>query len=146
MTIRPARSGDAAALSILEADLFTAANYPLSRASFYYHIRHNLLFVAETEQGEIAGYALALIRRRKAKLYSLGTAPHYRGQGVGGALLESMIKELNERGFKEVVLEVRCDNTGAVTLYERYGFIIVNRLDAFYRDGCDAYLMERTNA
>jgi len=38
-------------------------------------------------------------------------------------------------------LEVRCSNNDAVKLYEKLGFIIKQKLQTYYRDGEDAYLM-----
>jgi ribosomal-protein-alanine N-acetyltransferase len=146
MKIRQARPSDSAKLSALEEELFGVENYPLSRRSFYYHIRHNLLYVAETDDGAIAGYILALIRRRDPKLYSLGVAKAYRGSGLAALLMETMFKALTSRGFKRTLLEVRCDNARAIALYREFGFSVVKELKAFYRDGCDAYLMEVTHA
>ncbi|MCJ7765115.1 MAG: ribosomal protein S18-alanine N-acetyltransferase [Thiovulaceae bacterium] len=146
MKIRQARPSDSAKLSALEKELFGVENYPLSRRSFYYHIRHNLLYVAETDEGSIAGYILALIRRRNAKLYSLGIDKSYRSSGVAKLLMEEMLKELTSLGFKRTLLEVRCDNTRAIALYRGFGFSVIKELKAFYRDGCDAYLMEVTHA
>ncbi len=146
MKIRQALSSDAGKLHALEEELFSAENFPLSHRSFYYHIRHNLLYVAETQEGDIAGYALALIQRRDAKLYSLGVAPSCRGKGLSGLLLEQILHQLVLLGFKRTLLEVRCDNTQAIVLYRKFGFSITKQLDAFYRDGCDAYLMETEHA
>jgi ribosomal-protein-alanine N-acetyltransferase len=146
MKIRQARPSDSAKLSALEEELFGVANYPLSRRSFYYHIRHNLLFVAETDEGAVAGYILALVRRRNAKLYSLGIGTSYRGSGTAKLLMDRMLKELTSRGFKHTLLEVRCDNIQAIALYRTFGFSVTKQLTAFYRDGCDAYLMEAEHA
>ncbi len=142
MRLRPAVASDAKALEALENSLFAQENFPLSRHSFYYHIRHNLLFVAETENAEIIGYILALVRRRDAKLYSLGVAPEQRGCGISQLLMQQMLESLREKGFRRVLLEVRCDNSRAIDLYRRFGFSVAKTLKAFYRDGCDAYLME----
>lgn len=146
MKIRQALSSDTARLSALEKQLFTADNYPLSRRSFYYHIRNNLLLVAETDEAEIAGYTLALTRRRDAKLYSIGIAHDYRGQGIAGMLMKATLETLEQKDFKRIMLEVRCDNLEALALYKRFGFVVIKQLNAFYRDGCDAYLMEQQDA
>ena len=142
MKLRLAHPSDARALHALEGTLFEQRDYPLSRRAFYYHIRHSLLCVAEAETGEIAGYALFLIRRRRPKLYSIGVAPAYRGRGVAASLLGYLLEMLEQRGMKQPVLEVRCDNTAAISLYRRFGFRETKRLKAFYRDGSDAWLME----
>jgi len=146
MKIRQALASDAGKLHALEEELFGAADYPLSHRSFYYHIHRNLLYVAETEGGEIAAYALALIQRRDAKLYSLGVASVHRGNGLSGLLMRQILQQLTSLGFKRILLEVRCDNTPAIALYRKFGFSVTKQLDAFYRDGCNAYLMEKLHA
>ncbi|DAB27444.1 MAG: ribosomal-protein-alanine N-acetyltransferase [Sulfurimonas sp. RIFOXYD12_FULL_33_39] len=141
MTIRKAISSDVSLLYTLEQELFTIDNYPLSRGSFIYHVRNNLIYVAEIE-GKVVGYLLVLIKRTKAKLYSIGVKEIYRGRKISQKLLEVTSKELISLGFKQLLLEVRTDNKVAIALYKKAGFKVVKELRAFYKDGCDAYLME----
>lgn len=145
MTIRRAVSSDVSKLFALEQELFTSENFPLSRASFAYHVKNNLMYVAELD-GNIAGYTLALVKRVNAKLYSIGVSNHYRGKKIAPKLLEAMIDELISMGFKHILLEVRTDNEAAIALYKNFGFHIQKTLKSFYLDGCDAYLMELENA
>jgi [ribosomal protein S18]-alanine N-acetyltransferase len=142
MTIRTAVAADTAALDTLERSLFTHENYPLSRRAFYYHIRNSLLLVAHTEEGELAGYILILVKRSKPKLYSLGIALEFRNRGIASMLLQTVLQTLMARGFKHMVLEVRKDNETAIALYRRFGFNTVKTLKGFYKDGCDAFYME----
>ncbi len=146
MTIRPAVTSDAKALERIEKALFTEADFPLARHAFYYHIRRNLLFVAQMSDGSISGYILALVRRRHAKIYSVGVLPEYRGHGIASCLMDTLMDELAIRGFERTQLEVRCDNHEAIALYRNFGFGVVKTLKSFYRDGCSAYLMERDHA
>jgi len=141
MTIRKAEQRDIALLYCLEQKLFSADNFPLSKKSFAYHIRNNLLYVAEID-GDIIGYVLVLIKRNNAKLYSIGISEFYRGRKIAKKLLELVFKELVTLGFKRLLLEVRVDNGAAISLYKKMGFYVVKNLKAFYLDGCDAYLME----
>lgn len=141
MTIEKASSKDAKELFELEKELFAKENYPLTRASFIYHIRNNLLHVAKID-GKIVGYALTLIKRKTPKLYSIGVAKEQRGNKISEIILKSIEKELKSLGFASLLLEVRVDNEAALSLYKKRGFEIVKRLKSFYKDGCDAYLME----
>ncbi len=144
MTLRCAELGDVAALDALERRLFEPHNFPISRRMFRHHLTCNLLYAAFGNGGELLGYVLVLTRgRKRAKLYSLGVDERVRGQGIAGALLDFAIDALHQRGFREMVLEVRVDNIGAIALYEKRGFKPLKHLKHFYRDGCDALLMER---
>jgi [ribosomal protein S18]-alanine N-acetyltransferase len=141
MKIRKAESFDVSKLFALEQKLFSSANFPLSRGSLAYHVKNNMLLVAEAE-GEMAGYVLALVKRSHAKLYSIGVCEAYRGKKIAFKLLEALSAELISLGFSKLLLEVRVDNERAIALYKDFGFILKKQLKAFYRDGCDAYLME----
>ena len=146
MNIRHAVASDVRGLVDLEMALFDEADYPLSRRAFYYHVRRSLLLVAETDDGSLAGYLLVLLHRRSPKLYSLGVAPCHRGRGVAAALMERMLEILDAAGTARTVLEVRCGNDAALNLYRRFGYAVLKRLEGFYRDGGDAFLMERLHA
>jgi len=141
MTIRKAEHSDAVKLYALEQELFSKENFPLSRKSFAYHIKHNLLYVVEID-AEIAGYILVLIRYTNAKLYSVGIDQKHRGKKIAGILFETVSEKLIDLGFKKMLLEVRVDNHVAINLYKKEGFEIIKTLSNFYLDGCDAYLME----
>ncbi|WP_415396391.1 ribosomal protein S18-alanine N-acetyltransferase [Sulfurimonas sp. CS5] len=141
MIIRKSGPADVASLYKLEQELFSIENFPLSKSSFTYHLRNNLLYIAEVD-GNIAGYVLVLIKRVNAKLYSIGVDEAYRGKKIAQMLLEKISKELISLEFKRLVLEVRVDNEAAISLYKKLGFSVIKRLKSFYRDGCDAYFME----
>jgi len=142
MIFRKAKSTDISKLFKLEQELFSLENYPLSKSSLKYHQAKNLLFVAEVNK-TITGYILLLIKRKRAKVYSLGVSKNFRGMKIANELLEISFKELLRLEFNEVVLEVRRDNQAAISLYEKLGFVIKKILISFYLDGSDAYFMSK---
>ena len=141
MRIRQAVSSDVSKLFALEGTLFAPQNFPLTRGSFAYHVKNSLICVAEAD-GEIAGYALALVKRTNPKLYSIGVGEAFRGKKIAPKLLEDVIARLAAMGFKKILLEVRTDNEAAIALYENFGFGVKKVVKAFYLDGCDAFVME----
>ncbi|MFT7004032.1 MAG: ribosomal-protein-alanine N-acetyltransferase [Sulfurimonas sp.] len=140
MILRKVKSSDITKIYKLEQELFSAENYPLSKSSLRYHFKNNLMFVAEINE-EIVGYGLTLIKRKNAKLYSIGVSKNYRGKKIAHKLLNVMFEELLRLEFKKVVLEVRVDNQAAISLYTQLGFKTQKTLKSFYLDGCDAYQM-----
>lgn len=60
----------------------------------------------------------------------------YRGQGLGGRLLNTAIEYGRKCGFTSIALEVRKDNNKAKLLYEKNGFII-------YQDVGKSYYMNK---
>jgi ribosomal protein S18 acetylase RimI-like enzyme len=56
---------------------------------------------------------------------AIGVVADRRGRGVGGALLPAIMDVARAEGFDAVSLSVRQNNTAAVRLYERNGFVRV---------------------
>ncbi|MGP4077374.1 GNAT family N-acetyltransferase [Halobacillus sp. K22] len=66
----------------------------------------------------------------KRMSYNGGTAVHpdYRGKGVGRELVQHSVDLFKEKQVEVSTLEAISDNTGAIRLYEKYGYSIHDRL------------------
>jgi ribosomal protein S18 acetylase RimI-like enzyme len=51
-----------------------------------------------------------------------GVSPNYQGLGIGKLLMNELMDVYQKIGVQTAVLEVLKDNTGAISLYEKYGF------------------------
>jgi ribosomal-protein-alanine N-acetyltransferase len=78
---------------------------------------------------------------KKGHVVSIAVLEEYRRRGIGKAIVEESTKGIKLKKCDEFYLEVRCSNTEAVRLYEKLGFTIKQQLNAYYRDGEDAFLM-----
>ncbi len=78
---------------------------------------------------------------KKGHVVSIAVLDEYRRHGIGNILVEESVNGVKLRKCAEFYLEVRCSNKEAVRLYEKHGFVIRQQLNAYYRDGEDAYLM-----
>jgi ribosomal-protein-alanine N-acetyltransferase len=107
--------------------------------------------VAEVEK-KLVGYIMCKIEYgfsnfkklgfvKKGHVVSIAVLPDYRQKGIGRALVEESMMGVKLKKSDELYLEVRCSNNEAIRLYEKLGFVIKQRLKAYYRDGEDAYLM-----
>ncbi|WP_242772705.1 GNAT family N-acetyltransferase [Brevibacillus parabrevis] len=67
-----------------------------------------------------------------------------KGLGYGFAFLEQILDRLRKDGFAKVCLTVSPDNKGAVALYQKAGFQIVETRIAEYGSGNDRYYMEKS--
>lgn len=68
-----------------------------------------------------------------------------RGQGLGTAAIQELVMHASRLGLRKLLCEVRADNSGARTLYERLGFREVGVLVDHYDDGTrqwDVVIME----
>jgi ribosomal protein S18 acetylase RimI-like enzyme len=94
-----------------------------------------ILLLAEAPDG-VAGYGLAHVMPAAdtwtadtwqtgeliGEIESLSVLPAYRGQGIGGRLLDELISRLAAAGVHDLVLGVLPGNTAAIRLYQRHGF------------------------
>ncbi|ESX80096.1 MULTISPECIES: GNAT family N-acetyltransferase [unclassified Mesorhizobium] len=54
---------------------------------------------------------------------AIGIIPDYRGQGLGRRLITAALEKARQENFVRVELSVHADNSRAITLYEKTGFV-----------------------
>lgn len=147
-SIRPARLSDLSALVALEQRCFTSDLLSRARLRHWIRAANGILLIAEdrSDTGELLGSCLVLTRRdsRKARLYSITTAPAARGRGLGAQLLQAAEAEARARGRHCMRLEVAEDNIRALQLYRDAGYTQFGFIPGFYEDGRNALRMQKT--
>ena len=83
---------------------------------------------------QIAGFAGMWAVHDEAHVTTIGVDPTHRGQGLGELLLVAMFDEAIRRGTNLLTLEVRVSNSGAQTLYKKYGLEIQGIRRRYYTD------------
>ena len=61
----------------------------------------------------------------RGAIQNLGITPEHRGDGLGTALLVRALDGFREQGLTCATLEVTAQNSGALRLYQRFGFQVV---------------------
>ncbi len=131
VVIRPLQDGDADDFLALNAAAFvdhpeqghfSAADLAARRAEAWFDPAGFL--VAQDADGLVGFHWTKLHPDALGEVYVLGVHPRAAGRGLGGVLLDAGLAHLRERGCTHVVLYVDADNTAAVRLYERAGFVI----------------------
>ena len=84
--------------------------------------------------GEVTGFLMGREVADEAEVFTFAVAPKYRRQGHGAALISAAIDGIRSRGIKNLFLEVRESNLGAIAFYERLGFSRIGRRKVYYRD------------
>ena len=135
MTIRPATATDGAGVAAVYDPVVveSPASFelePPGPAEMARRIettaRTHPWLVAE-EEGKVTGYAYAApARSRPAYQWcaevSVYLAAEARGRGLGGILLDALLKELGQRGIATVIAGVTLPNPASVRLFEGRGF------------------------
>jgi len=64
----------------------------------------------------------------------------HRREGIASIMIDYMISGVSTK-VEIITLEVAVDNKKAISLYEKFGFEIINTRKAYYYSNKDAYLM-----
>ena len=120
---------------------FLEAPTPQECAAFVReHIqRQSTQFVALIDN-QVVGWCDVVPNSRPVSTHSgvlgIGVLASHRGQGIGTALMAAALRGAQQFGLTRVELTVRADNTTAIRLYERFGFVVEGvQRNAFLVDG-----------
>lgn len=141
--IRRARLTDLDALAELE-NMFPTDR--MSRRSLRQALRSPsiCLWVACDAQGVCGSLVLFTRQRsRQARIYSVGVHPRARGCGYASQLLAAAEHHARRTGAVRMSLEVRQDNTAALSWYRHAGYQIVRELPAYYGDGTSGWRLHK---
>ncbi|MEK7510380.1 MAG: ribosomal protein S18-alanine N-acetyltransferase [Patescibacteria group bacterium] len=139
--VRKFSLGDLHAIRKIEKEsLFDGSPRPLER---YFQKYPDEFMVAQQDE-KILGYIIGRTKDNgSARIAWLAVLPSCRGKGVGRKLLEYLLNHFEDRGIKKVFLFVRTHNTPAISLYEKVGFTILRKVEKYYRNGNDAFVMRK---
>ncbi len=102
--------------------------------------------IAALRDGEMLGYLICSRYDTVWHIMNVAVDPVRRRRGIATALLADLLRRLDGQGAR-FTLEVRESNTGAIALYERFGFRAAGRRRRYYQDnGEDAVVMWRTES
>ena len=102
------------------------------RAYLGFHLTNeeSLLKMAETGEGELAGFCLATINRnlpmflppRYGYLSDLVVAPSMRRRGIGRQLVHAVVQWLGQEGIESIQLQVYSQNQDGAQFWKAMGF------------------------
>lgn len=91
---------------------------------------------------KMLGFGVGLVQEDgTGHVISLAIAPEVRSRGYGRWLMNRLENGFRLRNIITLRLEVRTTNKPAIHLYNKLGYLIVERVKQYYADGGDAYLM-----
>jgi ribosomal-protein-alanine N-acetyltransferase len=91
------------------------------------HFRSSLenstnLSYALMRKDKLIGYVIAALAIDSADILNIAVDSGYQRQGYATKLLNRLVSEFSEKGAKEVFLETRVSNNGAISFYNSQGF------------------------
>jgi ribosomal-protein-alanine N-acetyltransferase len=132
-SIRAATVEDVEAVAAIEASAFSNPWYPHTFRSLIQQGRAHIL-IAEDSGGEVMGYAVVWWVHEQGELANLAVREEYQRKGIGSALLDHLLRDLQKAKVESLFLEVRTSNEGAYQLYLSRGFTQVAVRKGYYRN------------
>ena len=142
LNILPAHRDDLAAIMILERSGF-AAPEQWSERSWLGELLGEGRTVLIARAHQPVGVITIQTTGELADLHRLAVAPAYRRQGVGTALVRSVLESVRHLGARAVILEVRDTNDAAIMLYQKLGFEQLAARQNYYGPGQHALILKR---
>lgn len=125
-----------------------ALSFPHPWGPHYFENALEDFFIVYEENREIAGYLAATYSESmgKATILKIAVDPAYRKRGIATQLIEEALVQLSQKNVKLVELDVKILRTGAIKLYERFGFQIRRTVTVDLEDDDDYsfYMMSRS--
>ena len=115
---------------------------PESEAAYLDQIESSCddIMLIARENGKIVGSAsLNRLPRRMCHRgeVSVSVLREYWNKGIGSLLMEEIIRFAEKNSFEGIDLQVRSDNSAAIHLYEKFGFIKIGTHPNFFKIGND---------
>lgn len=129
---------DAAAL---EQECFSE---PWSEQAFKDSLAAGTVFFAVKHNADFAGYAGISVILDEGYITDVAVKNEFRRKGAASQLIGRIIRLATEKKLSFISLEVRCSNSAAQKLYEKFGFTVAGKRRGFYRAPAeDAYIMTK---
>ncbi|MEK6302090.1 MAG: GNAT family N-acetyltransferase [Acidobacteriota bacterium] len=111
----------------------------------YIRSRKSRTLVAE-DVGDVIGFVIASSEpRRLGHIITIDVAPHRQREQIGSRLLGQIEQWLWQLGAEAIYLETPVDDAGAQGFYDKHGYFVLDRIEAYYNDSLDALVMMKTS-
>jgi len=144
MTFRPMQWWDVEAVLRIEKSLFT--HDPWTAEMFWSELAQvpesRLVWGAESGD-EIAGFGSLRYVGNEGDINTIAIDVKFQRRGFGNQLYLCMENAAQERGVRNLFLEVRSDNEPAHTLYVAQGFEQIETRKNYYGDDAHALVMRK---
>ena len=123
LTVSLFEKEDITALAEIEREEFSV---PFKEEDFSDIFESEISNVLVAKIGDkVVGYVSFTVIIDECQIINFATKNEFKRQGVGKKVMEALLDYGKARGVTKYFLEVRQSNEGAISLYEKYGFVPV---------------------
>lgn len=84
------------------------------------------------QDNTVIGYLTANIILDEMYIANIAVKKEYRNKGIGGAIINEVLREAKKRKLSFISLEVRCSNLAAIAFYKKHGFLKCGMRKGYY--------------
>jgi ribosomal-protein-alanine N-acetyltransferase len=96
---------------------------------------------------QVIGFIIGQIAADESEILTIGVDPAHQKRGIGKLLVEGLLRAVRRAEVRRVFLEVATDNSAALNLYSKQGFVPSGVRKAYYarpgKEAIDAVTMAR---
>lgn len=142
LEIRDYKPADYDRLFEIDQSVFIAdIAYSHSELRYYLRSRKCKTLVAEYN-GEVVGFITGWYGpRRYGHIISIDVSPQHQRRHIGSHLLAEIESWLWQRGAEAIYLETQTNDSGAQGFYDKHGYHVLERIEDYYGDSLDAFVM-----
>jgi [ribosomal protein S18]-alanine N-acetyltransferase len=144
--IRPLTVTQIAEVVQLNARCFKSGeNYSKGTFNFLLTQPTTLAYRAVTPSEKMVGFIVITVGEDNiAHLATVGVSPEHRRRGIAEKLLFHAENGLKKRKISTISLEVRVSNNTAQSLYRDLGYFVTQRIENYYTNGEDGFMMVKS--
>ncbi len=126
----------------LASDTLTE-RYSPSLFTYFYETYPQGFLTAEMGH-KIIGFLIGIkIEEKKSKIIMISVLELQQRKKIGTALLKEFEKTAIKDKVKEIELEVRTQNKKAIKFYQKHGYKIIEKINDYYQNSENAYIMKK---
>ena len=144
VTLRPMQWPDIEVVAAIEAELFL--DDPWTPEMFWAELAavpESREVMVAVEGDEIVGYASLRFVATESDVNTIAVRANRHGQGIGRLLMTWIEDAARAHGSLEMFLEVRSDNSVAVSMYDADGYERIDVRPNYYGTDVDAIVMRK---
>jgi ribosomal-protein-alanine N-acetyltransferase len=144
--IRPATSEDFPVLLEIDAASFPEETAYNSKELSYFMNQAGAETIVLERGGKVAAFLIVEVDHHKktGTVVTLDVREECRRLGFGSQLIQRAEEIVMKNDAWQFRLQVDVNNSGAIAFYEKHGFQRARKLNRYYADGHDAWLMVKT--
>jgi len=94
--------------------------------------KHSVCLVAMDENGNIVGHVSMRHIINEGHISNIAVLPEHRRMGIAALLLSTLVEKAIGMDIIGLTLEVRVSNSPALSLYEKFGFVVEGYRKNYY--------------